>query len=390
MPARPRSAAASACPSIARALPPMAPSTRPTPTSAMARVHLGAGRRTSTPARAHPERPLRPRRRSVRARARRAKRDREPLRISEAQVKRLEEEIDEMNAELRPLALVRAAGRLAGGGGAARGAHRVPPRRAPDGRACGGSPTSPSARRRSSTSIACPTFCSSPAATSTTAARATCFGSPGRTGSLERLRLCSNSEASRQCSFPSRDDNSLKSIPFQYVTVSLIALNVLVFMLEVRGLDQSAVSELRRHAQRAVRRDVLVGPAHGPLPTAVAVRRRARRCSPTCSSTPTSFTWSSTCCSSGCSATTSRTPWGTCGSCSSISLCGVFAGLFHSLDAARLRAAAHRRQRRRRRRDRGLPDAASARRRLGAGVQAHPAAHLGRPGCSASGSRRRS
>jgi rhomboid family protein len=41
---------------------------------------------------------------------------------------------------------------------------------------------------------------------------------------------------------PLRDDNSLKSIPFQYVTVSLIALNVLVFLFEVSGLDQSAVA----------------------------------------------------------------------------------------------------------------------------------------------------
>jgi membrane associated rhomboid family serine protease len=41
---------------------------------------------------------------------------------------------------------------------------------------------------------------------------------------------------------PLRDENALKSIPFQYVTVSLIALNVLVFLLEVNGLDQSAVA----------------------------------------------------------------------------------------------------------------------------------------------------
>jgi membrane associated rhomboid family serine protease len=41
---------------------------------------------------------------------------------------------------------------------------------------------------------------------------------------------------------PLRDENSLKSIPFQYVTVSLIALNVLVFIFEVSGLDQSAVA----------------------------------------------------------------------------------------------------------------------------------------------------
>ncbi len=41
---------------------------------------------------------------------------------------------------------------------------------------------------------------------------------------------------------PLRDDNSLKSIPFQYVTISLIALNVLVFIFELSGLDQSAVA----------------------------------------------------------------------------------------------------------------------------------------------------
>lgn len=41
---------------------------------------------------------------------------------------------------------------------------------------------------------------------------------------------------------PLRDENTLKSIPFQYVTVSLIALNVLVFLLEIGGLSQSEVA----------------------------------------------------------------------------------------------------------------------------------------------------
>jgi rhomboid family protein len=41
---------------------------------------------------------------------------------------------------------------------------------------------------------------------------------------------------------PLRDDNSLKSIPFQYVTVSLIALNVIVYLLEAGGLDRSAIA----------------------------------------------------------------------------------------------------------------------------------------------------
>ncbi len=58
----------------------------------------------------------------------------EPLRMTEGQVKRLEEEIDEMNAELKAAAFLRPAGRLAGVGGAACGAHRLAPRRATDGR----------------------------------------------------------------------------------------------------------------------------------------------------------------------------------------------------------------------------------------------------------------
>jgi membrane associated rhomboid family serine protease len=41
---------------------------------------------------------------------------------------------------------------------------------------------------------------------------------------------------------PLRDDNSLKSIPFQYVTVSLIVVNVLVYLLEVNGLSEAAVA----------------------------------------------------------------------------------------------------------------------------------------------------
>ena len=41
---------------------------------------------------------------------------------------------------------------------------------------------------------------------------------------------------------PLRDDNTLKSIPFQYVTVSLIAFNIIVFLLEVGVGDQSVVA----------------------------------------------------------------------------------------------------------------------------------------------------
>lgn len=41
---------------------------------------------------------------------------------------------------------------------------------------------------------------------------------------------------------PLRDENSLKSIPFQYITVGLIAVNVLVYLLEVNGLSEAAVA----------------------------------------------------------------------------------------------------------------------------------------------------
>jgi rhomboid family protein len=40
---------------------------------------------------------------------------------------------------------------------------------------------------------------------------------------------------------PLRDDNTLKSISFQYVTISLIAVNVLVYLFEVSGLEQGAI-----------------------------------------------------------------------------------------------------------------------------------------------------
>jgi len=40
---------------------------------------------------------------------------------------------------------------------------------------------------------------------------------------------------------PLRDDNALKSISYQYVTLSLIVVNVLVYLFEVSGLDAGAI-----------------------------------------------------------------------------------------------------------------------------------------------------
>ncbi|MBU2583017.1 MAG: rhomboid family intramembrane serine protease [Alphaproteobacteria bacterium] len=41
---------------------------------------------------------------------------------------------------------------------------------------------------------------------------------------------------------PVQDDNPLKSIPFQFVTVGLIALNVVVYLLEATGMDEGVIS----------------------------------------------------------------------------------------------------------------------------------------------------
>ncbi len=41
---------------------------------------------------------------------------------------------------------------------------------------------------------------------------------------------------------PLHDENYLRSIKFQYVTVALIALNVIVFLLETTGLSEAAVA----------------------------------------------------------------------------------------------------------------------------------------------------
>lgn len=60
---------------------------------------------------------------------------------------------------------------------------------------------------------------------------------------------------------PLRDENSLKSIPFQYVTVLLIAINVLVFILEVSGLDEGAVASFGLTPRELFGSSLLSGPS---------------------------------------------------------------------------------------------------------------------------------
>lgn len=42
--------------------------------------------------------------------------------------------------------------------------------------------------------------------------------------------------------FPLHDENKLKSIRFQYVTIALIVANVLVYLLEATGLDEAVIA----------------------------------------------------------------------------------------------------------------------------------------------------
>jgi membrane associated rhomboid family serine protease len=63
---------------------------------------------------------------------------------------------------------------------------------------------------------------------------------------------------------PLRDDNALKSIRYQYVTISLIAVNVLVYIFEVSGLDDGAIRSFG-----VTPRALMVGSLFStPLPTA--------------------------------------------------------------------------------------------------------------------------
>lgn len=64
---------------------------------------------------------------------------------------------------------------------------------------------------------------------------------------------------------PLRDDNSLKSIPFQYVTVSLIVVNVLVFILEVSGLGDASIASFAVTPRNLLASILPVGEASGTL-----------------------------------------------------------------------------------------------------------------------------
>lgn len=63
---------------------------------------------------------------------------------------------------------------------------------------------------------------------------------------------------------PVYDHNSLKNIPFQYVTIMLIAANVALFMLKSSGMDIRAVASFAVVPKELIEVRYIGGPAHGP------------------------------------------------------------------------------------------------------------------------------
>ncbi|MDX2258615.1 MAG: rhomboid family intramembrane serine protease [Hyphomicrobiaceae bacterium] len=73
---------------------------------------------------------------------------------------------------------------------------------------------------------------------------------------------------------PIQDDNPLRSIPYQYVTLGLIAVNVAIFLLQATGIDERVVASFAVVPNELFRAGFF-GPGAGPGPhDAVAVPER--------------------------------------------------------------------------------------------------------------------
>ena len=73
---------------------------------------------------------------------------------------------------------------------------------------------------------------------------------------------------------PIRDDNPLRTIPFQYVTASLIAINVLIFLLQMTGIDERVVASFDVVPNELFRAGLFGGEAVPGPHDAVAVPER--------------------------------------------------------------------------------------------------------------------
>ena len=64
---------------------------------------------------------------------------------------------------------------------------------------------------------------------------------------------------------PIYDYNTLKSIPFQYVTLLLIAVNVALFLVKIGGMDHHAIASFAVVPNELIAVKYIGGPALGPL-----------------------------------------------------------------------------------------------------------------------------
>ena len=64
---------------------------------------------------------------------------------------------------------------------------------------------------------------------------------------------------------PLYDENSLKTIPFQFVTLGLIAVNVALFLVKASGMDHMAIASFAVVPTDLIAVKYIGGPAMGPL-----------------------------------------------------------------------------------------------------------------------------
>ncbi len=96
---------------------------------------------------------------------------------------------------------------------------------------------------------------------STIAGRATCFGCRARTA--DGPDALSQQRYNPVVFIPLSDDNPLRSIRFQWVTVGLIAANVATFIWQSGGLGQSAAASFALIPTELFQMHIIGGAAHG-------------------------------------------------------------------------------------------------------------------------------
>ena len=174
---------------------------------------------------------------------------------------------------------------------------------------------------------------------------------------------------------PLSDDNPLRSIHFQWVTISLIAINVAVFLLQNSPIGQATAASFALVPSELFQVHVMGGSARGPYDAYAVPEGYTLLCYMFLHgdilhlSSNMLFLWVF--------GDNVEDAMGHIKFLIFYLLCGVAGGLAHAIALPDLEAAADRCERRGRRRHCRLSHPASARDGVGAGVPLHPAAHLG-------------